>query len=93
MRIETDQLLYDDEDDRCELILCSSQAVVRENAPPLTVAFLTVIQKEGEGTGLKHRFGEWDYNDVEASIQRIMERGGDWPLEFMPPVHDSTRQS
>jgi hypothetical protein len=44
-------------------------------------AFVTVIDigASGKGTGKKYYWGEVSDFDIEAEIQRVMERGGKWP--------------
>jgi hypothetical protein len=73
VRVETRTgLVYDEDDERCDLTLMSSGAAITE--PRILIAIVTAL----DGRHLKKYWGEYDHDDAAGCIERILMHGGKW---------------
>jgi hypothetical protein len=77
MIVQQNNMTFDDSDERCQLILCESNANIVNYA---VAAFITVVDDSTQAC--KRYWGMYDINHPEASIRRIMDVGGKWPIPF-----------
>lgn len=74
MRVETDtNLVFDEHDDDCRLLLSSAQGKL--------YAFVQCLDTgmNGNARYTARYWGEYTHDDPEGSIRRILRDGGKWP--------------
>lgn len=73
MRVEMNQMLYDDHDPRCKLILSMSNGQL--------YAFVQCIDRgmDLEDQHLARYWGAFTHADPESSVREILAYGGKWP--------------
>ncbi|WP_075881797.1 hypothetical protein [Vreelandella massiliensis] len=73
MRVQVNQMIYDEADDLCKCVLSQSQGKL--------FAFIQCIDTGMDGTAryTARYWGEFSHDAPEATIKRIMEWGGKWP--------------
>lgn len=73
MRVQVNQLIYDDADELCKCYL--------ETALGKGYAFVQCIDTGMDGTHrfIKRYWGEYDVNNPEVSMIEILSYGGKWP--------------
>lgn len=70
MKLETNNLVFDSNNPKCELIISAAQGEV--------YAFVKVLDCGKYHEHPKFYWGSYDHADPEGSILKIMERGGEW---------------
>lgn len=79
MRVSNNGLVYDSNDERCQMYIGTTGATLGHGLE-IKLAFITVM--EGDSKSVRRYFGAYDVQNPESSIRQIIERGGKWPYPF-----------